>query len=199
MTKHERFDPQVIATTLMGIIQETFKTICNWDVTEEPTFYDKDIIEYNSRMRVFGLEKFNDITFLSAIYYYTDQKKFKDHDPCGTLVLYIRDEIARKIVKVLENKGIMNDSDTDSDSDMDAVILDNCGEFCNMVAGNFKNELTNLGYHDLVMSAPFNYKNDIPEGVMFPYDEYKSYEICFDLFGKKSLIVSIVLGEIPLA
>ncbi|MCA9401611.1 MAG: chemotaxis protein CheX, partial [Candidatus Omnitrophica bacterium] len=163
MPSKQSFDPQVLSTSIMSVVDETFKTMCNLSFTSEPKFGESEIIEYESRMRVFGLEKFNGPCYVTVINFFLDDKKLQQEDPCGTMVVYFEEDCASKILKALGYQ-IFNEDDEET-------VMDNCGEFCNVIAGNFKNELVNLGYKELVINAPLKYRNDIPEGVIFPYDE----------------------------
>jgi len=185
----EEFDPQVIATTLMGCVQDTFEKMCHVTLSKPPEFIEKDIIEYGSRMRVFGPEKFNGSCYIAAINFYLNQQKFKEDDSCGVMVLYIQDETTGKLMKALGQPGL--------DEDDEETLLDTCGEFCNVIAGQFKNELRSFGYIDLVISAPLKYKNDIPEGVNFKYSEYKLYELSFHIWKEKLIVVDATMSPVP--
>ncbi len=189
MGRKEEFDPQVIATTLMGCVQETFEKMCHVSFSQTPEFHAKEIIEYDSRMRIFGLEKFNGPCYMSFLNFYFNQKDFEAKKCCGVMVLYIEEEAAEKLVRALGQSGL--------DAEDPEIILDTCGEFCNVIAGQFKNELRSFGYMDLVISAPLKYHNIIPEGVDFPYSEHKQYELMFYLWKQKVVVVDMVMAPVP--
>ncbi|MHA1656551.1 MAG: chemotaxis protein CheX [Candidatus Heimdallarchaeota archaeon] len=188
--KDKEFDPQVIATTLMGCVQDTFKKMCNLTFSQDPDFVEKELIEYESRMRTFGLEKFNGPCYVAAISFYLSPKEIEEHDALGALVLYIEAEVAEKLLKALGY---------DFDEEDEDLVLDNCGEFCNVIAGQFKNQLNSLGYKDLTISAPIKGKNDIRQGVEFSYDQYKLYESSYYFFKKKALVVVATMSSVPQA
>lgn len=186
----EEFDPQVIATTMMGCVQETFEKMCNVSLSKAPEFNEKEIIEYDGRMRVFGLEKFDGPCYISAINFYVDKKHFEEKDSSGVVVLYIEEEAAEKLGKAM--------GQSEADLEDEEVVLDTCGEFCNVVVGQFKNELRALGYIDLIISAPIKHKNDISEGVDFQYSEKKLYELNFHVWKRKLIVVDITMAPVPL-
>ena len=148
-------------------------------VSKDPETFQKEIIEYESRMRVFGLEKFNGPCYLSVVNYYLTQGDLDAHKSCGTFILYLEEESTGKLLKSLGYSGF-----TDEDED---IVMDKCSEFCKILAENFKNELVPLGFRDLVISAPTKHKNDVYEGVEFPYSEYGMHEAHFYLLKKKTV------------
>ncbi|MCD4782174.1 MAG: chemotaxis protein CheX [Candidatus Omnitrophica bacterium] len=190
MTAKNKFDQQVIATTLMGCVQETFRTMCHIEFEEQPDFQEKEIIEYNSRMRAFGLEKFEGPCYVSIIYFYLNQKDFKAERANGALALFIEDSISQTLLHSLGHRSLNEDDKS--------IVMDTCGEFANVVAGQFKNELQNFGYVDVIISAPKTYINDVPEGINFNFDELKYYEMCFYLKKTKALVIDITMGPVPL-
>lgn len=190
MAKKEEFDPQVIATTLMGCVQETCEQMCKASFSQDPEYVEKNIIEYNSRMRTFGLEKFNAPCFVAAINFYENKKMFDLGDSCGVLVLYVEEMFAGTLLKELAPGMDLGD---------EAIVLDCCGELCNVIAGQFKNEIKTYGFSDLTISAPMKYANDIPQGVNFHYSETKFYETSYFIKKEKALVVDITLAPIKLA
>lgn len=185
-------DPQVIATTVMGAVSNVITTMCHQEFTQEPKFREKEIIEYNSRMRVFGLEKFNGPSYISSVNLYRNNGSHDIQnvdDVLGTMVLYLEPEAAQKIIKSLGMEINVNDEN---------MILDNCGEFCNLVAGQYKNKIMEMGYEDLILSAPTNFINDVPGGVRFCYDEYRYYETEFFLWKALALVVAVCMGPVSI-
>lgn len=185
----EKFDPQVIATTLMGCVQDTFEKMCHINFSQQPSFIEKTIIEYQSKMRLFGLEKFNGPCYIGIINLYLDKHFYDKKNSCGVIALFVQEDIAPDLVKSMGNRGL--------DADDPEIILDTVGEFCNVVVGQFKNELRSFGYKDLTISAPMKYHNDVPEGVDFPYAETKYYEISFFVKKEKVFVVNVTIAPIP--
>ncbi len=186
--KSASFDPQIIATTCMRVVESTIQQMCNLTFSQSPQSVPRDIIEYDSRMRIFGMEIFNGPCYISVVNYYLTPKHLEDHDACGAFVLYLEEKVAGQLLKALF-KGF--------DDDEESVMLDTCGQFCHILGENFKNEISKQGYLDLSMSAPQNYRNNCPEGVEFHYDEYIKYETSFYFWKEKAMAVDITLSPVP--
>jgi len=189
MTAENGFDSQVLATTLMGVVGGAIEEMANTTFTKDPEFAQKDLIEYDGRMRADGMEKFNGPCYVAAISYYLSTKELKKHDACGAFVLYVNEEFAEKVMHALGHKHI--------EAEDEESVLDGVGELCNLLSGNFKSEISNLGYKDLSMSAPVKHRNTIPEGIEFSYDQYDKYECSFYLWNEKTIVVDITMAKIP--
>ncbi len=187
-SQEKKAEPSLIEKTLIETITASFKSKSNLNFSQDPDSSEKNVIEYNSRMRVFGLEKFDGPCFLSAVSFYASQKHLEDHDPCGVIVVFLDEEAVLKIMKGFGNMTRADDEET---------LMVGCGEFCKLIAGDFQNAIGSLGYRNLVVSSPINYKNDAPEGIEFPYSEYKFHEANFYLWKKKTMVVNVVLAPPP--
>ena len=184
--KQKSFDPQAIAKTSISVVEAAVLQMGNLTFSQQPEFVERKIIEYNSRMRVFGMEIFNGPCYISVVNYYLSQKHLENHDSCGAFVLYLEEDNAGKFLKSLGQKGLNENDPT--------VMQDACGEFCNTLAGNFKNELSKFGYSNLISSAPQNYYNTIPEGVEFHFSEYVKYETSFHFWKQKIMAVDVTIN-----
>ncbi|MBF0485662.1 MAG: chemotaxis protein CheX [Candidatus Omnitrophica bacterium] len=185
----KEFDKQVLNTTIIGVVSDTFEQMCRVKYGAEPVVTEKEIIESDSRMRVFPMEKFNGPAYATAINYYLSQKDKDDGHVVGTLILFIKEDQAEKLLRAF-NRSI-------KDSENEEVMLDICGEMCNIIAGKVKNGLTSRGYADLFLSAPIKKKNTVPEGLPFDYSLYTKQEIVFTFWGQKCIVVEACLGSIP--
>lgn len=185
----KEFDNQVLNTTVMGVLESTFDKMLHVKFGAEPVVVEKDIIEFDSRMRLFPMEKFNGPCFVSIINYYLSTKDFKDERAVGTFVFYIKEDYSDRLLRAF-NRSI-------KDSEHEDILLDIVGELTNILAGNVKNELTAIGYIDLTMSAPFKYHNHVPDGAQFDYDLYKKQEITFTFWGQKCIVVEVCMGNVP--
>ncbi|MBF0479438.1 MAG: chemotaxis protein CheX [Candidatus Omnitrophica bacterium] len=181
----EKFDAQVIAAKLMGSVQDLMEKTCKSKLSEKPVMETKEIIEYGSRMRVLGLSKFDGPCYVAAVNLYLNQKKSEDKDACGVIVSYWEQETAEGFVRALQKGLDLEDPD---------VILDSCGEFCNSIAGQFKNELAAFGYPELNLSTIIKARNEIDEGVDFPFSEGEYCELSFKVKNKKVVVVSLVMA-----
>ena len=177
--------PNKLAVTLTNVVKSFLEKNGTAALTKEPEIVERDIIEYESRMRVFGMEKFNAPCYISVVNFYPSQKDLEAHNACGALVLYLQLENADKLLKALGHRKF-DDGD-------DEVMLGKCGELSTAIAESFKNEIGSQGSRSLVPSAPLNYKNVVPEGVEFDYNEHKLQEVSFYLWKEKVLAFDVTL------
>lgn len=185
----KNFDVQVLNTTLMGCIEEILGKMSGVSPTENPSVRTVDIIEYEGRMRVTGMEKFNAPSYVSVVNYYLNQSDLEKHRAKGAVVVFVDAENAGKLYKAL---GFAVPDDEDESS-----MLDACGELCNVLGGSFKNELSNMGFIDMSMSAPHNYKNTVMQGVEYSPDQETKQEFSFYYWKRKAIVVEVTLANIP--
>ena len=191
MSNTKGMDPQVLMTTMMGVAEDVLGTMSGVTATEPMQTKELDILEYNGRMRCVGMEKFNAPSYVSVVNYYLNAQDLENRKKAkGALVLYVDFENAGKLFK---NLGFSISEDED-----DASMMGACGEFCNMLGDGFKKEIGKLGFADLAMSAPHNYKNSILEGVEFSSDQTTKYELSFFYWKRKAIVVEITLGVMPM-
>ena len=159
------------------------------EFTKDPEFVTKDLIEYSSRMRTFGLEKFNDACFLSSVCFYSSKGDLESHNAVGSLVVYLQEENVGRFLKLAGLKKF--------DEDDEEKVLERCGEFCQTIAEEVKSGLMSSGHGDLTLSEPLSRTNDIAEGIDFPYSEYSCYETSFYYWKEKVLVVGIAVSPTP--
>lgn len=175
--------------TASGVIESVLSKMSGIVPTDQPQSKEMDIIEYEGRMRVGGMEKFNAPSFISVVNFYLSTGDRDRHKAKGALVAYVDFENAGKIFNSL---GFAIPDDEEDHSMMEA-----CGKFAELLADSLKKELATLGYQDLVMSVPHNYKNSIIEGVEFSADQKIKYEFSFFYWRRKAIVVEITLGNVP--
>ena len=182
MTKDSSFSPEKLKTIMVNSVQNTLTSMCNVEFSQEPEFEERDIIEYNSKMRTFGLEKFNGPCYLASINFYENKKRFDAKDASGVVVTYIEEETASDFLKSL-GAGM--------DEDDPELILDTTGEICNVISGEIKTEMVNqLGYATpAIISAPIKAKNDIDNGVDFAFNEQTYCEASFYIKKNKAVVL----------
>ena len=182
------FDLKEFATTLIKSVEKAINSKCSFDFTKDPDIIEKNIIEYDSRMRVNAMEKFNGPCYVAAFNFYLSPESLKSGDVKGTLILYLECDCAGGFLKKLGHK---------FDDDDQAIVCDYFAEFGNLAANQFKNDISSKGFADLTISAPLKGINDIFEGVPFPYDEYKYYELSFHFLKQKGIVASLTMSPIP--
>ncbi|MDP8211796.1 MAG: hypothetical protein P9X22_00710 [Candidatus Zapsychrus exili] len=172
---------------LEGPIQATIEKMSGTEFSQTSEFSEHELIEYNSRMRVFGLEKFNEPCKLSLINYYESEEAKKQQNSLGAIIVFIEEFSVEKALKNFGFQGIKEDADE--------VIEEAFNDLCKTCAESLKGELSNRGYVGLVMSEPKMYKNDIPEGIEFCWDENKYYDIAFYFWKQKAVVVTLTMGS----
>jgi len=149
----------------------------------------KPVIEFMKRMRVTSLEKFDETTYISTINFYKSPEDLKKHITLGVVVVYIPEEYIDVLLRNL-------DYPVEDDADED-YLASACGTVCNLIAGNFKSGLRQLGYKELEMSHFSNYQNVILDGVEYCIEHPEKYEITFEIRNEKCLVVDYNMGKIP--
>lgn len=157
-------------------------------LSTKPVIVLKPITEFVKKMRVVGLEKFNEKTFISTVNFYRNQKDEEANKAVGTLVVYIPESYVSTLIRQLGYP--------DVDEDDKDLIEDAVGTFCNLIAGSFKTGLTQLDYKELVMSHFSSYENEVIDGVEFDETQRHLYEISFEINGVKSIVVDLTMGPI---
>ncbi|MBF0387585.1 MAG: chemotaxis protein CheX [Candidatus Omnitrophica bacterium] len=185
----KEFDKEVLTARIIGVVNDAFSKMLRVKPSAEPVVGEKDIIEFDSRMRVFPMEKFNSPAYVSCVNFYSSQKDLDSGYAVGTFVLIIKEEVAEKLLHAFGR--LLKDSDSEE------AVMDCVGEFCNILAGNLKNELTAIGYAEVLLSSPLKYKNSVLEGVPFDYELYTKQELAFTFWNQKCVVIEACLGNIP--
>ncbi len=188
MSPGKLIDPKQLSQVILRCSQEILEQMCKAKFSQDPQIAEREIIEYNSRIRALGLDKFNGPCYVAAITMYDSKESLAAKKPCGAFILYLEETIAQEFLKAM-SQGL--------DDEDEEMVMDNCGELCNVIAGQFKNNIKEFGYHDLVISAPTKGKNDIPEGVDFEYNETKLQEVSFFIRKIKAVVIAITLAPAP--
>lgn len=182
-------DPQVLVKTFLNAAQQAFastagKVVPTNDATEKP----QNIIEYQGRMSVAGMDKFNGPTYISGVSFYLNEQDRDKHRAKGAMVLYLEAANAEKILRGFGHSV--------SDDEEDDETLTACGKVCTTLADKFKENLSQAGYPSLVLSTPIVNKNSIPEGIDFSTDQIQKREISFYFWKKKALVVDLTVADI---
>ena len=183
------FDTQVLKTAIIGVVRDTFRKTLRAEMQGEPVAAEKDIIEYESRMRVFPLEKFNGPVYVAYVNFYASPKEMQSLNVAGTFLLFVKEDIAEKLLKALGHSS--------KDAENEEALMDKIGEFCHTLAGSVKDEFVNQGYPDLVVSPPQRFKSSVPDGVPFDYDLYTKQEISFKFWNQNCIVIEACMGAIP--
>ena len=174
---------------LMGkVIERILKWKANIHQKITKTFEIKPVSEFMKRMRVSSLEKFDTTTYISYIYFYASEEDMEKKKTLGVFVLYVEEEYIVKLLQRLDYPI--------GDTDDQELIEDAIGTFCNLIAGNFKNGLTQLGYTELAMSHFSSYRNEILNGVDYCLDCQKVYEVSLNISNQKRIVGEFNMGHV---
>jgi hypothetical protein len=174
-----------LAETFRRCVQRGLEQYCQVVFTKEPKVEQLDIIEYESRLRVFGLEKFNDTCYIAVTNLYESPLEQERKETCGVLLVYIEEENAERLFKALL-KGVQGEDDE--------LIMDNTKKLCLVIFEQLRRELGQFGYPGLLSSPPEHYLSNVEEGVDFPYDEDTMYQVSCTLWKEKIVVAELVLA-----
>ena len=159
--------------------------------TKPPATQRRTIIEYDRKIPVDRIEKFNnERTYGSTVNYYGNAAEMARNKTLGALIVYVPEAYLPKLMRTLQYPAI--------DDEDEKAMLDSVGTLCNIVAGRFKSEVSSAGYIELEMSHFNNFRNSPLYGIDFCFPEYEKYEISFDLEGVKRMVLEVTMGIVPL-
>jgi hypothetical protein len=177
--------------TVISVVTDAFKELCHVEPGAEPVVVEKEIIEYDGRMRLSPMEKFNGPACVGVVTYHLSEKDQKDNIAVGTFALFIKEDVVEKVLKALGRPK--------ADMDNDEVVLDGIGEFCRILAENVRKGFAAEGYSSLLASEPLKYRNAVPEGVPFDYALFRKQELTFNFWNRNCVVIEACLGHVPLS
>ncbi len=180
---------ETVFNAMVNAAKLTYEETCKAPFTEAPSKEIKTLIEYDGKMRISGMEKFNGPTVISFVNFYLNDLDKKGGKACGAVVIYYENEMIPKLMKGF--KGVSFDEDDEN------ALKEVCGELASVLATNFKNELGRQGYLALLTSAPSSFINTVPGGISFSYDQYEKVEVNFSFWRKKAVVVDVTLTQVP--
>lgn len=152
--------------------------------SSEPVLEKKMITQFLNRMRIDAMEKFNSTTVFSVLQFSANEEGMRRQEYILTVIVYLEQKYLPEFLRLLQYPYI--------DSDDEIEVRDGCGTLANLIAGQYKKEMANLGYKDLTMSTFQSYINTCPDGVGIPKGLTEKYELSFDVDGIKRLVIEMV-------
>lgn len=180
---------KVQASLLAEVIRRILEQKADIRLSEKPRIESKPITEFRKKIRVSGLTKFDEKTYVSAVNFYQNEKDLEKHKAAGAIIIYVPEMYVVKLFKDLQYPEMLDENDEDS-------LEDACGTFCNLIAGSFKSGLSQLEYKELAMSHFMSYQNTAPDGVEFQPNQKYLYEISFYIQGEKRIVADFSMGPI---
>jgi hypothetical protein len=177
------------AMMLSEVVKRILRVKGDIELSSPPRMSKKNIVEFMKRMRISGLSKFEEKTLLSSVNFYANELDAENHRALGAIIIYIEENYSSKLFRDLDYP-LFDSDDTES-------LLDACGSFCNVVAGNFKAGLTQLGYKELYMSHFSTFENEVINGIEYDPTQTQVYEIIFDIKEEKRIVIDLTMGLVP--
>lgn len=179
---------QELSEVLARLVEQSFQQSGKVSFSQDPAIETKSIMEYNRRMRVSGLEKFNGAAYVASVSFYRNDKDQASHNACGALVLNVADQEMKKLFEALGVSGF--------DDDEEDEAVEKCCEVCQTVADAFINQLQAKRSTSVLRSDAIGGRNTIADGVEFGYDQYDAQEISFYVKGQKVLAFDLTMSRL---
>lgn len=177
------------AVLLSKVIERLLKRKAGirWPIKKD--FELKPVSEFMKRMRVSSFDKFDTATYVSWVNLYASEEGLENGNTLGVIILYVEEEYVVDLMQKLEYPI--------DDYDDEELMEDASGTLCNLIAGNFKNGLTQIGYKELAMSHFSSYRNEVLNGVEYYRKQPNIYEITFTIGNEKRIVAELSLGPVP--
>ena len=176
------------AEALGEVISSMFDKKGGIKFSAKPSIERKDIIEWQGKMRIAGMEKFNEPTFISFVNYYLSEQDKQKKSVLGAVIIFV---IEGQLVSILNKLGYPK-----VDDESETEMKEGCGKLCQDIGEAFKAKIGAMGYAEPLMTIPENYRSNVPQGVSFNFKEYDKFELNFSLENKKVLVIEMTLGPI---
>jgi len=173
-----------LALALSAAVKKVFYEKSETTFSGEPEIEKKPIVEFNGRMRVDAMEKFNTTTVFSVIQLASSEDGLRKQEYLITLVFYLDKDSLPDFLRLLQYPYI--------DADEDLEVKDGCGTLGNVIAGQYKKEMASLGYRDASMSHFESYINTAVNGIAIPRGTTEKYQVTFEVDGTKRLVVELI-------
>jgi len=177
-----------LSLALTAAVKKIFFEKSATTFSAEPIIERNLVTQFVQKMRVDAMEKFNSTTVFSALQFALNEQGLERQEYLVTLVVYLEQKFLPEFLRLLKYSYI--------DSDDEAEVKDGCGTLVNLIAGQYKREMANLGYKDLMMSHFDSFINTAPDGIGIPKGTTEKYEISFEVEGTKRLVVEMLTTAI---
>ncbi|MFA5089033.1 MAG: hypothetical protein WC552_08405 [Candidatus Omnitrophota bacterium] len=174
---------------VIEVVKAAFEGKSQAEIAEKPVIEKKNLMEYEGKMRVVGMDAFNEPTYIVTVSFYLSAKAQASHLSCGAFVFYLKQAGAEDLLKSLGYR--------EAEEENEPSMLKGCGEFCKTLVQKFIASLREKGYVELLASPPEAYRNSVPFGIDFSLDQFELGRTIFSLKGSKTMVVDITMGFIP--
>jgi len=173
-----------LTLALSSAVKKIFFDKSEMTFSSEPRLDKELVTQFANKMRVDAMEKFNSTTVFAVIQFAANQEDLKRQEYMVTLVVYLEQKFLPEFLRMLQYPYIEFDNDEE--------VKDGCGTLVNLIGGQFKREMSNLGYKDLMMSHFESFINTAADGVGIPKGVTEKFELNFEIDGVKRLVIEMV-------
>ncbi|HBG61484.1 MAG: hypothetical protein A2Y03_06130 [Omnitrophica WOR_2 bacterium GWF2_38_59] len=185
-------DPFYVQALLLSeVVKRTLEQRAGIELSDHPEIVKVPIVDFMRKMRVWGLDKFKENTFISTVNMYRSKDDMDKDKVLGAIVLYMEGEFIPFLFKRLGYPDIDDQNEQD--------IEDAIGTFCNLIAAKFKQGIIQIGYKELEMSHFSSYQDQVPGGVPYDISQDFKYQISFNIRDQKRIVVDLTMATIPKA
>lgn len=185
-------DPFYVQALLLSeVVKRTLEQKAGIELSSHPEIEKVPIVDFMKRMRVWGLDKFKENTFISTVNMYSSKEDMDKDKALGAIVLYMEGEFIPYLFKRLGYPDIDDQEEQD--------IEDAIGTFCNLIAAKFKQGIIQIGYKELEMSHFSSYQDQVSGGVAYDSSQDFKYELSFYIRDVKRIVVDLTMATIPKA
>ena len=180
---------KIQADALVGVVKDIFDKKAGIKFNPAPAVERRDLIEWQGKMRIAGMEIFNASTYISYINYYISEADKQKKNAAGAIVLYV---LETQLFPFITKLGYPKVDDENPEE-----LKEGCGRICVDMANDFQKKLAVMGYPSLAMGPVDNNRNTVPVGVAFNIKEYDKFLTSFCLDNKKVMALEMTLGPLP--
>ncbi len=182
----ENIQTSEVADNLKALVEDTLLKKCNAELTDDTQIVERDIIEYDGRMRVGSLEKFNGPCYTVGFNLFDSESNQKRGIPAGTVIFFVDEECVERLLKSLEFRGF--------DEEDQGFVLEHLGQFFQSISEDYAERIGGMGYGRLMVSPPTASKNNLPDGMSIPHTSTQYHELSFHMWKKKAMVIDLVVA-----
>lgn len=185
----KEFDKKTLDELIPKIVLRVFERVFSVKPVQDVEIKEREIIEYDSKMRLFPMEKFNGPVYIAVSNLFLSQRDLEQEMSVGTIALFVKEDVIEKLIKGFGHLS--------RDAENEEIVMGDCATLLREITKEVKESLSSLNYPELMSSDPVKYKNNIPDGVPFNYSLFKKQEFIFSFWGQKSIAIEICLTILP--
>lgn len=158
-------------------VQSACQIMCKIALDPKREVSRQQFVVFQNQIRIL---KPADCAFTSVIEFLgTHSRKGQRYKIQGLMAIYFPEPSTDTLLRGMGITGKFDETD----------IMDGCGEILNVIAGQFKVEMANKGYEELMISTPFNFNFQIDE--LFNYHKTEKFELIYFFEGNKLIYVDV--------